>query len=105
MILRHLIDYGGKWGLEFVLDHCMRDMLGFYAHLLAKLVHFSHQARNSSHFLQSFVEKNTNKFACAGVWSADFFLCKVTVDKIEPTVQHYPGSFSWPFNKGHLTFP
>lgn len=53
MILRHLIDYGGKWGLEFVLNHCMRDMLGFYAHLLAKLVHFSHWARNSSHFLQS----------------------------------------------------
>ena len=53
MILRHLIDYGGKWGLEFVLDHCMRDMLGLYAHLLAKLVHFSHRARNSSHFLRS----------------------------------------------------
>lgn len=97
MILRHLIDYGGKWGLEFVLNHCMRDMLGFYAHILAKLVHFLIELETALIFFSLFVD-NTNKLAYAGVWSVDFFLCKLTVDKIEPTVQHYPGSFSWPFN-------
>lgn len=43
----------GEMGIRICAEPRMRDMLGFYAHLLAKLVHFSHWARNSSHFLQS----------------------------------------------------
>ena len=47
------LDHEDPLEKEMATHSSMRDMLGFYAHLLAKLVHFSHGARNSSHFLQS----------------------------------------------------